>query len=203
MSTLDTAGLITLSGLRFLPGELTCHTRVYGKRVIPLISGNNGEICFSTYQYEKYRRTGQVLCEKNANFSVGCKMKLQNFWCARLSVDSDFHQVAVGIADVDAVHFTLRAIARHYAADDFCTSAAKLVFYFINVAFRDKTKVKRTGRRVCGGGQEFSRTGVNVYFLLSKVQAVPACVFFVAKLQNLRVKVQALRKVGSRQNKVI
>ncbi len=132
--------------------------------------------------------------------------------CFRVSVDTDafilfiaaqFHQVAVGVAEVEAVHGAMGPVPLHDVADEGRPPGLQLSLDVVQLALRDEAEVLCAARRMRRSGLKLSRPRVDGDLAAGEVEVVMPVGLAVLHPQQSDVEVQTSLEVGCRDDEVV
>ena len=116
---------------------------------------------------------------------------------------TEFDEIAVGVAQVDALHRTAAAVTRDGAELDARTFCQELLLHLLDILVHDKAEVQAAALRMARRRQELRRSLVDIDLRRAKEQRISPLPLLHPHVEQIAVEVQASRQISRRQHNMI
>ena len=116
---------------------------------------------------------------------------------------TEFDEIAVGVAQVDALHRTAAAVTRDGAKLNARTFCQELLLHLLDILVHDKAEVQTAALRMARRRQELRRSLVDIDLRRTKEQRISPLPLLHPHVEQVTVEVQASRQISRRQHNIV
>ncbi len=118
-------------------------------------------------------------------------------------IAAQLHQVAIGIAQVEALHLALRPVSNHDALDDVIALGCYFLLECDKVFIYYEAEVLRTILGIAGGGRELTLYRMHTDFPTGEIEVVVSVVGEMLHAEKPDVEIEASFEMGCGYDQVV